>query len=55
MNLWSAGEWQTAELSGDFSPQYPNYQWEVLVSEWDELDMMQIQSARELGIARLAA
>lgn len=37
------GEWQTAELSGDFSPDHPNYQWQVAVDDWDELDMKQLQ------------
>lgn len=37
------GEWQSAQLSGDFSPDHPNYQWQVLVSDWDELDMKQLQ------------
>lgn len=36
------GDWQAAELSGDFSPQYPNYQWQAVVSDWDELDMKEI-------------
>ncbi len=38
-----SGEWQTGDLSGDFSPDYPNYQWQASVTEWDELDMMQLQ------------
>jgi prepilin-type N-terminal cleavage/methylation domain-containing protein len=37
-----SGDWQTGDLSGDFSPQYPNYQWQASVTEWDEIDMMQL-------------
>lgn len=37
-----SGDWEGADLSGDFSPDYPNYQWQAAVSDWDELDMKEI-------------
>jgi len=32
--LVAAGEWQTAELSGGFAPEYPEYTWRAEVTEW---------------------
>lgn len=41
--LLVSGDWQAAELSGDFAPEYPNYQWQAVVSDWEEMDMQQVE------------
>lgn len=41
-DLLLSGEWQATQLSGDFAPDYPNYEWQAAVSDWEELDMKEI-------------
>lgn len=36
------GEWQTANLSGDFGDAWPDYRWKADVSNWEEADMEQL-------------
>lgn len=37
------GDWQTASMNGDFSPDYPEYTWDANVGDWEELNMQQLQ------------
>ena len=32
--LLATGEWQTSNLSGNFSPDYPQYQWSAQLQNW---------------------
>jgi prepilin-type N-terminal cleavage/methylation domain-containing protein len=41
-DLLLSGDWQATQLSGDFAPDYPGYQWEAAVNDWEEVDMKQI-------------
>ena len=40
--LVAQGQWQQATLSGDFSPDYPDYRWNAQVSEWDGVSLEQL-------------
>lgn len=34
--LLVTGDWEGAELSGDWEPNMPGYRWEAVVEEWDD-------------------
>ena len=40
--LLATGEWQNGDLSGDFSPDWPNYRWSAEVQEWGEATLRQL-------------
>lgn len=40
--LLATGEWQNGDLSGDFSPDWPNYRWSAEVQEWEEATLRQL-------------
>lgn len=40
--LLATGQWQYGNLSGDFSPDAPNYRWSAEVSDWTEPNVEQL-------------
>lgn len=40
--LLATGQWQYGNLSGDFSPDAPNYRWSAEVSNWSEANVEQL-------------
>ena len=41
-DLIATGEWQSADLSGDFGEDRPGYRWQADVSDWDGTTLRQI-------------
>jgi len=49
------GDWQAGTTSGDFGPQFPDYEWELTVHKPDELKVMRVDLvilASEMGRRR---
>jgi type II secretion system protein I len=42
IDLVATGEWEGANLSGDFSPDWPGYRWKAEVSDWDDPLLRQV-------------
>jgi general secretion pathway protein I len=40
--LVATGAWQSGGLSGDFSTEFPGYQWSATVGDWTESDLRQL-------------
>jgi general secretion pathway protein I len=40
--MLATGEWQTGDLSGDFSPDKPQYRWKLEVLDWEETTLRQL-------------
>jgi len=41
-DLIATGEWQSADLSGDFGENWPGYRWQAEVLDWDGTALRQI-------------
>ena len=41
--LVATGGWQAPGLSGDFSPEWPDYQWTAEVTDWQGTTLKQLQ------------
>ena len=42
MDMVAAGQWQHADLAGDFGDDWPDYRWTAEVSDWDEASLRQV-------------
>ena len=42
MDLVATGDWQGGTLSGDFSPDWPDYQWQAIVQDWTQNGLEQV-------------
>jgi prepilin-type N-terminal cleavage/methylation domain-containing protein len=38
----ATSSWQTGEVEGDFSPEWPDYRWSVELSDWQDPAMQEI-------------